>query len=470
MRKLAQGIYPSKKRKSLAIGLLAFLICVLSARAGSPSSAPTTNPPGLLQQSTLLGDFGGERSKLQDDGVTFTPSYTAETYGNPMGGVSRAQIYEGLLDLELTLDFKKMAGWDGSFHASAYYPMGNGLTGAATHDLFLVSDYDAYDTPHLYELWYEQKFWSDKAALRVGQMAADQEFYISSGAAQFINSTYGWPAIIGTSAPTPNYDYAAPGLRLQLDPDEHWRFLGGVYAGNPAPDRIGDPNPNRGPSDDFNNSGTGFYINGSQGLFAINELWYKFNQEKNATGLPGTFKIGGWLHTDTFSDKRFDNRGYSLASPDSDDHPRALDGNNGFYFIADQAIWQDKSDPNQTRLIDLFFRAGNALGDRSIFNYYFDGGITFNGLVPGRPSDIFGIATAYGHIGSGVQGFTEDEDNDDGDHLPIPDFEQNIEITYVAQIAPWWSVEPDLQVLIHPGGSSAIQNALVLGVRTVVNF
>jgi len=460
--------------------LIAGLVATAVAK-GDPvtSPAPATTPaapsasasaPGLLNQKYLLGDFWGERTKLEDEGVTFTPNYTAETFGNPIGGVKQGAIYEGLLDLELTLDFKKMADWDGSFHVSSYYPMGNGLTGSDTHDLFIVSNIDAYDTIHLYELWYEQKIWDDKVALRVGQMAADQEFAISTNAANFLNSTYGWPAIIAESAPTPSYAYAAPGIRLQLDPDEHWRFLGGVYAGDAAPDRIGDPNPNRASSNDFNNSGTGFYINGSQGLFSVNELWYNLNKEPNATGLPGTYKIGGWLHTGTFSNLRYNNRGQPLASADSDDHPQAVDGNHGFYVIADQAVWQDKSNPNQSKEIDLFFRGGNALGDRSVFNYYCDGGITFNGLIPGRPSDLFGVATAYGNIGSGERGFAEDENADDGTNLPIPDFEQNIELTYMAQISQWWTVQPDLQVLIHPGGSTAIPNAVVIGCRTVINF
>ena len=437
-----------------------------------PADSSATTPPesGLLNQKYLLGDFWGERSKLEDEGVTFTPIYSAETFGNPIGGVHQGAIYGGLLELDLTLDFKKMADWDGSFHVSSYYPMGNSLSATDTHDLFIVSDIAAYNTPHLFELWYDQKFWNDKVSLRVGQMAADSEFFISTGAFNFLNSTYGWPAIVGANAPTPNYPYGAPGVRLELNPDEHWRYLGAVYAGNPAPDRLGDPNPNRAPDGDYNNSGTGFYINGSQGFFCINELWYNLNKEDNATGLPGTYKIGGWFHTDTFSNLRYDNHGVPLASPASDGHPQAVDGNNGFYGIVDQAVWQDKSDPKQTREIDLFFRAGNALGDRSIFDYYFDGGVTFTGLIPDRPSDIFGVATAYGHIGSGLQGYTEDENNFDGTDVPVADYEQNIEFTYVAQLSQWWTVEPDLQVLNHPGGSAAIPNALVLGCRTIINF
>ena len=435
--------------------------------APGPASAAAG---GLLGQKYLLGDFGGERSKLENEGLIFAPSYTAETFGNPIGGVKQGAIYEGLLDLELTLDFKKMAGWDGSFHVSSYYPMGNGLTGSDTRELLMVSNIDAYDTLHLFELWYEQKAWDDKIALRVGQLAADSDFLISTTSANFLNSTYGWPAIVGSNTPAPNYPYAAPGARLRIDPDQHWTFLSGVYAGNPAPDRFGDPNPNRAPSDDFNNSGAGFYVNGSQGLFCVNELWYNLNREDNAIGLPGTYKIGGWLHTDTFSNLRYDNHGVPLASPASDGHPQAVDGNNGFYGVADQAVWQDKSDPKQVREIDLFFRGGNALGDRSIFDYYLDGGATFNGLIPGRPSDLFGVATAYGHIGSGRQGFTADQNSFNGTNAPVPDFEQNIEVTYLAQMSQWWTVQPDIQVIIHPGGSSAIPTAVVFGVRTVINF
>jgi porin len=474
---------PQNHRSRCAVGIFA-LFAIFSEAASlraqvDPPPAPATSaqasnsPPaasGLLNQKYLMGDFWGKRSKLEDEGLTFTPIYTAETFGNPIGGVHQGAIYEGLLELDLTLDFKKMADWDGTFHVSSYYPMGNGLTGSDTHDLLFVSNIDAYDTLHLFELWYEQKAWDDKVALRIGQMGANQEFFISTGAANFLAGTYGWPGFLASDAPTPNYAYAAPGIRLQLDPDAHWRFLGAVYAGNPAPDRLGDPNPNRAPSDDFNNSGAGFYINGSQGLFSINELWYKLNREDNATGLPGTYKIGGWLHTDTFSNLRYDNHGIPLASPASDGHPQAVDGNNGFYGVVDQAVWQNKSDPKQTKEIDLFFRGGNALGDRSIFDYYLDGGVTFNGLIPGRPSDLFGAATAYGHIGSGLQGFTEDENSFDGTNVPVPDFEQNIEVTYLAQLSQWWTVQPDLQIIIHPGGSAAIQNAVVLGVRTVINF
>src|ERR1700722_7687606 len=80
-----------------------------ATKAPAPNSAPPA--PGLLNQKYFVGDFLGERPKLEDEGFTFTPIYTAETFGNPIGGVKQGVIYEGLLDLELTLDFKKMTDW-----------------------------------------------------------------------------------------------------------------------------------------------------------------------------------------------------------------------------------------------------------------------------------------------------------------------------------------------------------------------
>jgi porin len=465
---------------SSAPSLVLPLLWILSAGAwadtpqlpapASPSPNPSGSTPGLLNQDFFLGNFWGERSKLEDEGFSFKPIYSAETFGNPIGGTKQGVIYEGLLDLELNLDFKKMAGWSGAFHSSFYYPMGNSLTDQDTNDLFRVSNIDAYDTPHLFELWYEQKVWQDKIAVRVGQLTADSEFAISTSGQDFLNSTFGWMAPLATDSPSPQFPYASPGVRLSVAPDEHWSFLSGVYAGDPAPDRIGDPNPNRTPDSRFDNSGTDFAIDGSDGLFVINELTYKLNQGDKAKGLPGTYKVGGWMHTGTFSDLRYDDHGVPLASPASDGHPRAVDGNHGFYVVADQAVWQDNSDPNQPQNVSLFFRGGTGMGDRSTFDYYCDGGIVFNGWIPGRPDDVFGLATAYGSIGSGTAGAVEDQNSYNGTNLPIPDYEQNIELTYFAQVAKWWTVQPDFQVILHPGGSAAVPNAVVLGVRTVITF
>jgi porin len=52
------------------------------------------------------------------------------------------------------------------------------------------------------------------------------------------------------------------------------------------------------------------------------------------------------------------------------------------------------------------------------------------------------------------------------------------EMTYAAQIAPWWIVQPDLQYIVHPGGNVpnpndptvAIGNAFIAGIRSTIKF
>ena len=58
----------------------------------------------------------------------------------------------------------------------------------------------------------------------------------------------------------------------------------------------------------------------------------------------------------------------------------------------------------------------------------------------------------------------------DDAHEALPDYENIFEVTYQANLAPWLSVQPDLQYIVHPGGSPRYGNALVLGVRTVITF
>jgi porin len=45
-----------------------------------------------------------------------------------------------------------------------------------------------------------------------------------------------------------------------------------------------------------------------------------------------------------------------------------------------------------------------------------------------------------------------------------------LEATYQAQITPWFSIQPDVQFVIQPGGNGAVPNALVLGLSASIDF
>jgi porin len=123
--------------------------------------------------------------------------------------------------------------------------------------------------------------------------------------------------------------------------------------------------------------------------------------------------------------------------------------------------------------------AGEPSGGNQI-KFYADGGVTYKGLLPGRVDDVLGIAVAYAKVSNEVRGADGDTRRFTGIERPIRDFETVLEVTYKAQLAAWWTVQPDLQFIFHPGGNiarpsdptdtQAIPNAVVIGLRTAVTF
>ena len=51
----------------------------------------------------------------------------------------------------------------------------------------------------------------------------------------------------------------------------------------------------------------------------------------------------------------------------------------------------------------------------------------------------------------------------------IRDYETNLELTYMAQIVPGWTVQPNLQFIWHPNGDASA-NATVIGARSIWRY
>jgi porin len=115
--------------------------------------------------------------------------------------------------------------------------------------------------------------------------------------------------------------------------------------------------------------------------------------------------------------------------------------------------------------------------DRNLINFYADGGLLYKGLVSRRPDDKIGIAAAFAGVSNNARGLDADVGFFSGNPgFPVRSSEMVIEMTYQAQLKPWWVLQPDLQYVINPGGGvlnpdgSARRNALVIGLRSFLNF
>ena len=101
-------------------------------------------------------------------------------------------------------------------------------------------------------------------------------------------------------------------------------------------------------------------------------------------------------------------------------------------------------------------------------------------MIPGRPDDKFGGTFIYTRISDVARARDRDVILFTGVPQPIRDYELSMELTYLAQIRPGWTVQPDFQYVIHPSGNvlnpkdptgtSTIKNAMLFGMRMTIQY
>lgn len=463
-------------RRSGLAGAAVLLMVALCSAQPAVADEPAAEVTGIPDQSIVRnfpqnGDADGRRKALAQRGITFGLNYVGEYQANIDGGIKRGDTYVGRLEGVLDVDLERLAGFKGLiFHANAFQIHGTGLSATHVGSMMPVSYIEALETTRLLELWLEQKFARDTFSLRLGQLAADSEFNISSYAGQFINGSFGWPASLAAALPSggPAYPLATPGVRGKWEPNKNVAVLLGVYNGDPAGPGAGDPQLR-------NRYGLNFRMHDSP--LVISEMQLRANQDQGAAGLASSLKVGAWRHFGSFADLRYGSDGLSLVDPAGNGLPAGRNGDHGIYGVVDQQIWRPASgEPDKG--IGVFGRAGGTPSDRNLIDLYLDGGIVFAGLIPSRPDDIVSFGAAYARISSGVRGLDLDVRSFSGGGL-VRTSERLLEINYQAQVAPGWQVDLDVQRVFNPGGNianpispngAAIADATVATVHTLIKY
>jgi porin len=208
--------------------------------------------------------------------------------------------------------------------------------------------------------------------------------------------------------------------------------------------------------------------------FVIAEGQYRYNQEKGAAGLAGTIKLGAWGHFGRFDDQRFDSSGLLLADPAGTGEPAPRRGNLGVYAVIDQQVWRPPTG-EADKGVGVFGRFSASPADRNLIDLYFDGGIVFNGLIPGRPEDVLSIGAAYARFSDRARQLDADLAAFTGAGF-VRDFEAALEADYQIQVLPGLQVDLDLQRIIHPSSMAAdasvarIPDATVLTLHTLIKY
>jgi porin len=259
----------------------------------APAAPTPAAPTGFWDRANLLGDMGGLRTTLANDGISYGLQSTAEVFANATGGIKQGASRNGLAMLSIGLDTQKAFGWEGgTFNVSALGIYGPNFSQGYLGNLQTASAIVASPTVRLWELWFQPAFLSGRMDVKVGQQSVDQEFITSQGSSLFL--IMGWPMLPTADlyAGGPAYPLSSLGVRLRGEPTDSVTMPAGVFQDNP-------------PGGPFNNDSQllgstryGANFNLRTGALFLAELQCALNQppqgnaKPTSTGLPGTYKIG----------------------------------------------------------------------------------------------------------------------------------------------------------------------------------
>jgi porin len=417
------------------IKAIMFSIAVFTGVFGAEAADDSGSDAGsffadLSSREYMTGDWGGLRDRLIEWGLTPTANYSATLQGNPVGGMRKGIKYAGLLDVYLDFDLEKLLRIGGTkLIVSGAWAYGENLSAHDIGNFFTVSNDFNGKFIGLYQLFIETNLWKDRFTIAVGRMGIGDDFstagvfgiYVSAVVnANPISLTYNIPAYLS------NPD-AALGARLRVKPARDIYIAAGVYNADP------DAAVNQRVSIDFD-----FTFN--DGVILIGEIGYTPGSAEGSSRLRGEYKIGAYYDTGKFNE---------LA-----DSENTREGNYGLYIIADQMVYREPGDGTQG--LTLWAAATYAPEEEiNVFPFFIASGFAYEGVFAGRDNDTAGFGFAYGKLSRDL----EDQD-----------YEIGIEGTYIFQVTPWLGLQPDVQLIVHPGGSGSIPDALVAGMQISVDI
>lgn len=342
---------------------------------------------------------------------TVSGGYIGEVFSVVDGGIGRGTVHTGLA----WLAFEAEAG-DWRFGGNLLAPHGASLSGRHLGDLSVASNIDADSDPRLQELWLDRGVgpWS----LRAGMLALDSEFWGLDRGALFTNSAFGAPPGVSLNLPGPAiYPVAAAGLRLAFDAGD-----GGTWRLAAVDGDAGDP---------LDDNPRGLDVDFGQGTLAV--LEYEQVHERGDDAAPDRWRVAAYRHSADFTDADGAPRGGSFGVIAGWERSFGDDGG-GFARI------------NASRRATSFAPLAVELG--------------LNARFPDQAPGTFGLAVEWLDVDRGLGAAAGIDD---------ADREVVVEATWAVPFGAF-TVQPDVQYIHQPGGSNAIDDAWVVGLRVAWTF
>ena len=404
---------------ALALLLAALLATALPARADE-------NKPENYTDHYLFGDWGGWRTRLEEQGIKAKLLLISDPYGNTTGGKATGFTTYNLLTADLFLDSQKLLGLPGgTFQLGFATSFGRQLSEDVIGNTFPVQGSDAAPPgPRLTTLSYTQSLWNDRLSLRVGRLTIDNLYTIEFAGSDYFRQFTSQaiddaPFALFYNVPgVPGYPETTWGARVRYQARDDLYVMAGVYNADPTvllPSRHGLDFTWRGPA------------------YAIAEVGWQRNQGLQANGLPGNLKLGAYRRAGAARDG----------------------GRQGFYLVADQTLTRLGAKPEGRQLGVFGSLVATPNPAVNPMPFFFMTGLVATGPFASRPLDVLALGVAYGGYSAEVRPQLS---------------ELTLELSYALQLMPGLTLQPGLQLLVHPGGDPATPTALAAGVNAVFSF
>jgi porin len=396
------------------------------------------------------------QSSAADSGtraLVATFSYTGELAGDAVGGVRRGARVLGLAGAQFTLVLRRLVGWRGARLFVFVLDTHGGSPSDLVGDVQGVSNLEAPADVRLEEAWLQQNLLGNRLSWLAGRYDLNTEFYRLQSGGLFLNSSFGiGPEFAQSGAAGPSiFPSTAVGTRVELKPSPNVVWRAAVLDGVPV---------------DRPEGGIHLFAPGD-GALLVSEVALLARPDTAGMprhrrfligrGLPrpysGKLALGGWYYTAQFPD---------LLDTLANGEPVRHRGSAGAYLIGDETVWSARA--GRPGPLTAFAQLGIGDGRVNQIGGYVGGGLTLTAPFAGRgrAQDQLGLAVAAAFNGSHY------ERAQIAAGTPAAS-ETSVELTYLAQLGAWLSVQTDVQYVIHPGGTRAVRHAVVPGLRVAVS-
>ena len=444
---------PFERRPSRALVCMKLGLCAATLHV-APGARAADDEASQGFAKSLTGDWGGERTRLVDRGIGLSLGYVCEAATNTQGGPEKKARYTDQWSFGSKLDLQKLLGWH---HAAAEVVItdrnGRNLgDDASLNTLQGVQEvYGRGQTWRLTRLSLRQTWLDGGLDLKLGRLPVGDDF--AAFPCDFQNLTFcgsqpgNVRGVLWYSYPVSQW-----GTRVKVALGGEMSAQLGVYQVNP-----------RYIDDSFAHH-QGLYPNNPSGTTGA-LIPIEFGWTPTLGGLPGNYKVGAWYDTSNANNVTLDTSHQPLALTGGT--PLQRNSRSGAHLnFAQQITGRDKgSDASVFLNITQSDRATAASMDRQIAL-----GVTWKGPFDGRPADTIGFALGSNHGNGRVADNVRLSNARNANTRKVPGSETVGELFYAWVHRPFFSLQPNVQYVHHPGGVNSNDAVMAIGLRSSVDF